>query len=206
MNREAVRRPCARVSMERFETAAMEGSASPRKPSVPMCVRSPSGILEVAWRSMARMRSCSSMPHPSSITRISLRPPSSIATSMRLAPGVERVFDQLLDGGAWPLDHFAGGDAVDKDGIETANGHERFFFARRRDYTKGMSGVPRDFAQPNLLFFGNPRGGRRPASARWPSQSFSSGRATLKTRLEESVQLKPSFIANTLASETPPSL
>ena len=46
-----------------------------------------------------------------------------------LRAGVERVFDQLLDGGTGPFDYFAGGDAVDEDGIETANGHERFFFA-----------------------------------------------------------------------------
>ena len=36
---------------------------------------------------------------------------------------VERVLDQLLDGGGGTLDHFAGGDAVDENGIETANGH-----------------------------------------------------------------------------------
>ncbi len=123
-----------------------------------------------------------------------------------LGAGVERVFDQLLDGGAWPLDHFAGGDAVDEDGIETANGHERFFLRSVTIIQRECRASLRDFAHPNLLFFGNPRGGRRPASARWPSQSFSSGLATLKTRPEESVQLKPSFIANTLASETPPSL
>ena len=40
-----------------------------------------------------------------------------------LRPGVERVFNELLDGGGWALDHFAGGDAVDKNWIETANGH-----------------------------------------------------------------------------------
>ena len=38
-------------------------------------------------------------------------------------PGVERVLDQLLHGRGRPLDHLAGGDAVDEDGIETANGH-----------------------------------------------------------------------------------
>ncbi len=85
-----IEKPCgaslARVSIERSATAAMEGSASPRKPSVAIAVRSPSGIFEVAWRSMARARSRSSIPQPSSITRMSLRPPPSIATSMRVAP------------------------------------------------------------------------------------------------------------------------
>ena len=37
--------------------------------------------------------------------------------------GVKRVLDQLLDGGRRPLDHLAGGDAIDEKGIETANGH-----------------------------------------------------------------------------------
>ena len=37
--------------------------------------------------------------------------------------GVERVLDQLLDRRSRPLDHFAGGDAVDQQRIETADGH-----------------------------------------------------------------------------------
>ncbi len=37
--------------------------------------------------------------------------------------GVERVLDQLLDRGGRPLDHLAGGDAVD-DGLgQPADGH-----------------------------------------------------------------------------------
>ncbi len=39
---------------------------------------------------------------------------------------VERVFDQFLDGGARPLDHLAGGDAVGQDGIEPADGHRAY--------------------------------------------------------------------------------
>ena len=63
------------------------------------------------------------MPRPSSATRMRLRPPASIATSIRLAPGVERVLDQFLDRRSRPLDHLAGGDAVDEQRIETANRH-----------------------------------------------------------------------------------
>ena len=40
-----------------------------------------------------------------------------------LRPGVERVLDQFLDRRGRPLDHFARGDAVDGQGIETANWH-----------------------------------------------------------------------------------
>ena len=38
-------------------------------------------------------------------------------------PGIQRVLDQLLDGRGRPLNHLAGGDAVDENGIEPANGH-----------------------------------------------------------------------------------
>ena len=38
--------------------------------------------------------------------------------------GVERVLDQLLDRRRRPLDHLAGGDAVDEQRFETANRHE----------------------------------------------------------------------------------
>lgn len=59
---------------------------------------------------------------------------------------------------------------------------------------------------PNRLLFGKPRGGSRPASARWAIHSFSSCLPTVKARPEESVQLRPSASAKTLASATPPSL
>jgi hypothetical protein len=37
--------------------------------------------------------------------------------------GVERILDKLLDRRSRTLDHLAGGDAVDKQRIETADGH-----------------------------------------------------------------------------------
>ena len=59
-----------RVVSSTRETAAMEGSASPRKPKVPMCARSsPERILEVACRSKARRQSSGAMPAPLSVTR-----------------------------------------------------------------------------------------------------------------------------------------
>ena len=37
--------------------------------------------------------------------------------------GVERVFDELLHGGARPFDHLASGDAVDQNRVEATDGH-----------------------------------------------------------------------------------
>src|SRR5208282_4311275 len=58
----------------------------------------------------------------------------------------------------------------------------------------------------NLLLLGKPFGGRRPASARLPIHSLSSGFATVKVRPAESSQVRPLARAKTLASEMPPSL
>ena len=64
------------------------------------------------------------MPAPSSATRISAAPARFDRDVDAPRAGVERVLDQLLDRRSRPLDHFAGGDAVDQQRIETANGHE----------------------------------------------------------------------------------
>ena len=115
-----------REAMARCAMAPMEGSASPRKPSVAMLKRSSSASLEVACRSTARVRSAALMPPPLSVTRISEIPPAAVTTSMSVAPAVERVLDQLLHHARRPLDHLAGGDAVDGLGPELADGHVRF--------------------------------------------------------------------------------
>src|SRR6476469_2809509 len=72
--------------MVRRATAPMEGSASPRKPRVRIAERSSSCSLEVAWRSIAKARSPRSMPLPSSVTWMMLKPPPLATTSMRAAP------------------------------------------------------------------------------------------------------------------------
>ena len=64
----------------------MDGSASPRKPSVRMANRSSSDSFEVACRSTASTRSSGAMPLPSSVTRISDRPPDAVTTSTSPAP------------------------------------------------------------------------------------------------------------------------
>src|SRR5262249_16810282 len=51
-----------------------------------MCERSSPASLDVAWRSTANARSSRSMPQPSSVTLIRLKPPPLATTSMRVAP------------------------------------------------------------------------------------------------------------------------
>src|SRR5437879_745911 len=65
----------------------MDGSASPRKPSVVMASRSPTpAILLVACRASAIGSSSDAMPQPSSRTRTRPTPPRSTSMSMRVAP------------------------------------------------------------------------------------------------------------------------
>ena len=64
--------------------------------------------------------------HPASIVDDANEPPPArlYGDIDARGAGVERIFDELLHGGGRPLDHLAGGDAVDENGIETANAHE----------------------------------------------------------------------------------
>src|SRR4051812_42322101 len=76
-----------RVSSSRRDTLAIDGRASPRKPSVAIDNRSRTSLsLLVAWRSNASNASSRSIPAPSSATRISLRPPASTAIRRSVAP------------------------------------------------------------------------------------------------------------------------
>src|SRR5579863_5378272 len=77
----------ARVCSSRRETAAIEGSASPRKPSVAIESRSSAvRSFDVAWRSNASSASSCIIPLPSSITRIMRLPPDSTSTRIDRAP------------------------------------------------------------------------------------------------------------------------
>ena len=76
-----------REAIRKRETDAIDGSASPRKPSVITCSRSSSdAILLVAWRASASGNSPDSMPAPSSRTRKLPIPPRSTSTVMCRAP------------------------------------------------------------------------------------------------------------------------
>ncbi|MCY1246198.1 hypothetical protein D9M72_594070 [compost metagenome] len=77
--------PTVRVVIERRATEPIEGSASPRKPSVRMSNRLSSSF-DVQCRRTASSRSFGVMPEPLSVTRRSVLPPPAVAISMRVAP------------------------------------------------------------------------------------------------------------------------
>ena len=103
-----------RVSSSSRETDPMEGSASPRKPSVAdLDSRSlTSCSLLVACRSKASRASSRSMPQPLSEMRMSRRPPFSTSMRTSVDAGVERIFQQFLDDRRGPFDHFTRRDLV----------------------------------------------------------------------------------------------
>ena len=89
-----------------------------------MRLRSSSGSFEVACRSTASASLLRTIPQPSSATAISVRPPSRSVISIRRRAGVEAVLHQLLDRRRRPLDHLAGGDAVDDGFRKPADAHQ----------------------------------------------------------------------------------
>ena len=111
----AFRRASSPVEVSRVTraTEAMEGSASPRKPSVAMesnssAVRS----LEVAWRSKASSASSRFMP-------LAVVGDANQPSSARLdldanagGSGIKRVLEQFLHDRGGPVDHLTGGDLV----------------------------------------------------------------------------------------------
>src|SRR5262245_39828774 len=80
--------------------------------------------------------------------------------------GIERVLDQLLDRARRPLDHFAGGDAVD-DGLgELTHGHGTSLI--RNPASLAAHRAPRESPRPGmglLIATGPPRPGRGDARA-----------------------------------------
>src|SRR6184192_835736 len=93
-----------RVVMPSFATAPIEGSASPRKPSVRMRKRSSSSSLEVAWRSTERKVA---MGHAAAVVG-DADPPPPAAIGENVDPagaGVDGVFDQFLHNARGTFDH-----------------------------------------------------------------------------------------------------
>ena len=113
--------PCGREISCSRAAAPIEGSASPRKPSVVMRTRSASSSLDVQCRCTASASSPGAMPLPSSTTSMRSMPPPSQRDRDPRGAGVERVLDQLLDRGGRPLDHLAGGDAIHQRLRQEAN-------------------------------------------------------------------------------------
>ena len=104
-------------------TAPIEGSASPRKPSVSIASRSSPASLEVAWRSTRELEI--GARHALAVVGDADQPAAAAVGEHVDAAraGIERVLDQFLDHARRPLDHLAGGDAVD-DGLgQLADGH-----------------------------------------------------------------------------------
>jgi hypothetical protein len=120
-----VRLARARDASARRDTAAMDASASPRKPSV----RSPRGpstdaIFDVAWRATASAG-------PRARCRAVVRDAHALDAAARevdvdlRGARVERVLEQLLQAAAGPLDDLAGGDLVDQEVGQRADGATR---------------------------------------------------------------------------------
>ena len=79
--------PCTRLTASTRATEAIDGRASPLKPSVAMPDRSEdSSILLVANRSNARPISPGAMPWPLSVTETSFAPPSATSSRILVAP------------------------------------------------------------------------------------------------------------------------
>ncbi len=129
--------PRARVRSRSRETDAIAGSASPRKPKVPIRTRSsPLAILLVAWRSSARRASSALMPEPSSVTATSDGAALAHLDADPLGARVERVLDQLLHHRGGPLDDLAGRDLVDQVVGQQADAR------RRRDRCPSPRALP----------------------------------------------------------------
>ena len=97
--------------------------------------------------------------------------------------------------GCYAWDDESGSDDGKRQGVER-NRRQLHPFVRplrpelaRRRFRIGLAHRP----HPNLLFFGKPFGGRRPASARLPIQSLRSALATVQVRPDVSFQVRPSF-------------
>ena len=91
----------------------MDGSASPRNPSVAIESRSfTSCSLLVAWRSKASRASSRSMPQPSSAIRIRRRAAGLDLHADIRRPGIERILQQFFNHGRRALDNFARGDFI----------------------------------------------------------------------------------------------
>ena len=74
------------VSIVIFDTDAIDGNASPRKPIYVIFCKLSSGNFDVAWRIIARCKSSRDIPEPLSTTDISVRPPSVTSTTIWSAP------------------------------------------------------------------------------------------------------------------------
>ena len=118
----ALSAPAGREVIASRAAAPIEGSASPRKPSVAMRTRSSSASFEVAWRCTDSASAAAFMPHAvvGDLDAIDAAAVECDGDAGRA--GVERVLHQLLHRRGGALDHLAGGDAVDDALRQDADG------------------------------------------------------------------------------------
>ena len=137
-----------RVVIARRATAPMDGSASPGNQACGSQTGRRQGSSR--WRVVRlRVRDLRGMPSPSSTKRRSFRPPASMAISI-VRSGVDRIFDQFLHDRSRTLDDFAGGNAVDQDGIEAADIHRRVRSRESAEETRHLE-PPRRSQMPQTL-------------------------------------------------------
>ena len=88
-----------------------------------MASRSSPASLEVAWRSTAQLQIGAG--HALAVVGYADQPAAAAIGEHvdAVRAGVERVLDQFLDDAGRPLDHLAGGDAVDDRFGQLADGH-----------------------------------------------------------------------------------
>ena len=104
--------------------AAIDASASPRKPRLATCSRSARlAILLVACRVSASASSSRGMPQPLSLTRMRLTPPCSRSIWMSVAPASRLFSRYFLQRRGGTLDHLAGGDLRNQHIGQDADAH-----------------------------------------------------------------------------------
>ena len=114
-----------RVVIESRATAPIDGSASPRKPSVADARQVAVGELRGG---VALDRELEVLGGHAGAVVDDADEPAAAALDRHLdraGAGIDRVLDQFLHRRRRALDHFARRDAVDEDGIEAADGHQR---------------------------------------------------------------------------------
>ena len=106
--------PRTRLSSVSCATLAIEGSASPRNPSVATASIASSGSFDVAWRSSAS--AISPRRHPAAVVDHFDAVDAAAGESHRnfARAGVDGVLDQLLQGAGRAFDNLARGDAIDQ--------------------------------------------------------------------------------------------
>src|SRR5215204_4429668 len=134
-----------------------------------------------------------------------MKPSTRCASRCRIRPTGYPSPAHVLQG-CYAWDDESGSDDGKRQGFERTCGElQPFVRPLRPELARGRFRIDLAHPHPNLLFCGNPFGGKRPASARLPSQSLSSSLLNVRVRSDDCLQARPSASVNTLASETPPS-